>query len=285
MQTIDTGLYRFEFVSQVEKVNTAVELIYGDVPQTDKPVDFRIALKYDSLLRRVIKPQISFYADQHSPFKPLPSSQAAALLEWGMNWCIAAHDFTNLIIHAAVLVKNGKAIVLPAMPGSGKSTLTASLGLAGWHTYSDEMAIIDIHTGHVSALYRPVCLKNNSIDLIKKWYPQAVFTATNKDTQKGDVAHVKVLDWQDYQQLQPVPIVAIVFPKYQADTPLTIYQLDDLYAFNVLSKNAFNYNVLGRTGFETVDTIIRATQHFEIAYNDVKDVSDFLTEDIIEAVK
>ena len=44
--------------------------------------------------------------------------------------------------------------------------------------------------------------KKIRIDLIKKWHPEAFFTPTCVDTQKGDVAHVKVLDWHRYQNLQ-----------------------------------------------------------------------------------
>jgi HprK-related kinase A len=282
MRNINTGLYHFELLSDVATVNNAVEIIYGDVPESDQPVDFRVRLTFESLVRRFIKPQISFYSDQHSPFKPLPVSQAAALLEWGMNFCIVGNEYSKLLVHAAVLVKNGKAIVFPALPGSGKSTLTAFLGLSGWSTYSDEMAIINPDSGLVSPLYRPVCLKNDSISLVKQWHPSAPFTAISKDTQKGDVAHVKVLNWDQYIQLQPVPIVAIVFPKYQRDTELTIYQLNDTQAFNFLSKNSFNYNVLGRTGFDAVDNIVRNCKNFEINYNDLNEVDAFLTEDIIE---
>ncbi|GAC12850.1 HprK-related kinase A [Aliiglaciecola lipolytica] len=281
MQIIDTGIYRFALTSDVKHVHSVAKSLYADSSERDLPVDFKVRLVFDSLVRRFIKPQISFYADQHSPFKPLPLSQAPAVLEWGMNWCVAAHEYSKLLIHAAVLVKNGKAIIFPALPGSGKSTLTAHLGLSGWETYSDEMAIIDIDTAMVNPVYRPVCLKNNSIDLIKKWHPEAFFTPTCVDTQKGDVAHVKVLDWHRYQNLQKVPIVAVVFPKYAAETELTIYSLSQLYGFNSLSKNAFNYNVLGATAFNTVDKIIKSSSLFEIQYNNLKDVDAFLTEDII----
>lgn len=281
MQLLNTGLYQFSLSSDLEKIYSTAASLYGDAESQVDFIDFKVQIKFDSLVRRLIRPQISFYSDQHSPFKPLPVSQAAAVLEWGMNWCIAAHEFGKLIIHAAVLVKDGKAIIFPALPGSGKSTLTAYLGLSGWSTYSDEMAIIDLETGLVSPLYRPVCLKNESITLVKKWHPEAFFTPVCKDTQKGDVAHVKVSNWSQYRSFEPVPIVSVVFPKYSSDSDLTIYQLSQLEAFNTLSKNAFNYNVLGTRGFEAVKKVISGSRHFEIKYNDVKEVDAFLTEDII----
>ncbi|WP_342807242.1 HprK-related kinase A [Alteromonas sp. M12] len=281
MKIIETGLYRFLLHTDVKGVESVADSLYGNSVDLDGPVDFSVRLVYESFVRRFIKPQISFYSDQRSPFKPLPISQAAAVLEWGMNWCVAAHEFERLLIHSAVLVKDGKAIVFPALPGSGKSTLTAHLGLSGWDVYSDEMAIIDTTTSKVHPWYRPVCLKNNSIDLIKKWHPEAFFTPICKDTQKGDVAHLKVLERTQYSQFKPAEIVAVVFPKYSPDSELTIYQLTQLEAFNTLSKNAFNYNVLGGTGFDTVAKIIKSCRLFEIEYNDLNEVNEFLKEDVI----
>jgi len=195
-----------------------------------------------------------------------------------MNWCIAAHEFTRFLLHSAVLVKNNRAILCPAAPGSGKSTLSAYLGLNGWSVYSDEMAIIDMEDLNVLPVFRPVCLKNESIFLLKKWHPDAIITPTCHDTQKGDVAHVKVLSWQQYQKLRPAPISALVFPKFQVGSKLEIFQLDQLDAFNQLVHNAFNYNVLSYPGFQLVGRIVELANAYEVRYSDLKELSYFFDE-------
>jgi HprK-related kinase A len=278
---INCGQYQFDLATADKAVKQAVQLVYGDATVTDEVADFTLRLTPGSMLRRLIKPQISFYCDQHAPFKPLPVSQAYAVLEWGMNWCIAAHEYGRFLVHAAVLVKNDRAILLPAFPGSGKSTLSAYLGLSGWTVYSDEMAIIDPVTLQVQPLFRPVCLKNNSIALVQGWQPDCVMTPICRDTQKGDVAHVKVLSWQRYSQLTPVPVCAVVFPKYIAQSALTIYQLTQLDAFAQLSRNAFNYNVLGAQGFDLVNRIVRQAALFQVEYSDVAELDAFLTEELL----
>ena len=278
---INCGQYCFDLDTTDKKVQHAVQLVYGDAPLTDAVADFSLSLRPGSLLRRIIKPQVSFYCDQHSPFKPLPLSQAYAVLEWGMNWCIAAHEYSRFLVHAGVLVKQGRAILFPALPGSGKSTLSAYLGLAGWTVYSDEMAIIDTASLQVQPLFRPVCIKNNSIALVRHWQPDCVMTPVCRDTQKGDVAHVKVLSWSHYSTLTPVPICAVVFPKYRAESELTIYQLTQLDAFAQLSRNAFNYNVLGAQGFELVNRLIRQAALFQVEYSDVAELDAFLTEELL----
>ena len=284
MLTLNTGRYTYRLTDYPDDVVSDIEKIYGAevINQVDAPVDFEIALKFDSLVRRFFRPQITFYADQQSPFKPMPLAQAYPVLEWGMNWCVAAFDYNHFIIHAAVLEKDGKAIIFPATPGSGKSTLSAYLALTGWNLYSDEMAIVDLNSSRVNPVYRPVSLKNNSIDLLKQWFPDVVCTDTAKGTQKGDVALFRCVSWEQHRQLEQAEVVGIVFPKYKADTDLTIYQLDKLQGFQQISSNSFNYNITGQQGFETVGKLVDAAVHFEVHYSNVSEVSEFLVEEVIK---
>lgn len=277
---IDTGQYVFRVTSATPSVQRSLRLIYGDC-QSEQPTDFWISLHAPSLLRSLVRKSISFYCDQFTPFKPLPASQAYPLLEWGMNWCIAAHDFNHLIVHAAVLVKNDQAILFPALPGSGKSTLTTYLGLSGWRVYSDEMAIIDLDSLEVKPLYRPACIKNQSIDLIRQWFPDVVMTPVCHDTSKGSVAHVKLSSWSEFKHYQAVPIAGLVFPKYQAGSQLSIFSLDQLQGFEAFCTHSFNYHVLGERGFNAVSRLIGSLRLFEATYHDLGFMSDFLDTDVL----
>ena len=260
---LDVGEYLFRIDSAPSVVKNNLQLMYGDAISDCNltPADYTISLKNDSLLRKFLKPQVTFYLGSNSPFKPLPASQSYPVMEWGMNWCIAATDFNRLIVHAAVLVKNNKAIVFPATPGSGKSTLSAYFALSGWKLYSDEMAIIDLETLKVMPLFRPVCLKNESIFLVKEWFPQSIFTGTAKDTQKGDVAHLKINNFAEYKTFSPVDVVAIVFPKFQKNTETTPYKISKIAGFEKLAANSFNYNVLGDAGFKAGPKTSRRPKH------------------------
>ncbi|MGS2721918.1 HprK-related kinase A [Paraglaciecola aestuariivivens] len=277
---LNLGLYIVN-INTDQPIIPSINAIYGDAKVPDAPVDFEVRLHAPSLLRRYVRPQVSFYCDQHTPFKPLPASQAFALLEWGMNWCIATHDHTRLLIHAAVIVKDNQAIIFPASPGSGKSTLSAFMALSGWSLYSDEMAVIDLDNGTVAPLFRPVCLKNDSIGLVKKWFPKSIFTETCRDTQKGDVAHLKGTTWNDFVNYSAVDIAAVVFPKFQKDTQLKIYSINQLQAFEGLSEHSFNCGVLANLGFNCIDKIIKNTALFEIEYSDLSEVKAFLEDEII----
>ena len=103
-------------------------MLYGRHPFFIDPefADFHVELCAPKNLRRWMHRQAEFLIDGESPFEPLPRDQAPAMLEWGMNWAIASFCHQWLTIHAASLERNGQVVILPAPPGSGKSTLCAA---------------------------------------------------------------------------------------------------------------------------------------------------------------
>ncbi|MFS1702624.1 HprK-related kinase A [Alteromonas sp. AMM-1] len=278
---LNIGLLQADCIALPDAAMLSARLIYGDAPRQDMS-SFCVAVKPASLIRRLIKPIVQFECNFSVPFKPLPQSQSYALLEWGLNWCLATGHFNHLLLHAAVLVKDGQAILFPAMPGSGKSTLTAWLGIHGWKVYSDEMAVIDLVAGTVQPLYRPICLKNQSIDLVKQWSPNAVLTPTCHDTAKGSVAHLKAHHWEEYATFQPARIVGVVFPKYDASaTEPKLFTVDKLQTYESLYSNAFNYHVLGQQSFEILLNVVNHIQGFEVHYASLDFMSDFLQDELL----
>ena len=98
-----------------------------------------------------------------------------ACIEWGMNWSIFRRAHHMLVIHAANLERNGCGLFLPAEPGFGKSTLCAALAHSGWRLLSDELSLISEDTAQLQPLARPVCLKDESIDIIRRFTSAAKF--------------------------------------------------------------------------------------------------------------
>ena len=277
--------FNFALSSKIPSVHRHIECIYADHQtfdnNSDNFIDFNVKINESSLPRKWIKPQARFFSDDQEPFIPLPYSQAHAFLEWGMNWCVASTEANWLIVHSAILAKDDKAIMFPAPPGSGKSTLTAHLALKGWRLLSDEMTIIELNTRTAIPFVRPISLKNNSIDLVKQWFPEAIMSEVAIDTQKGDVAHVKPSIESVNAGTQKAEIVGVVFPKYNAEKQLEIFELAQTDTFMQLASNSFNYNVIGAEAFSTIGKIVDECPGFEIQYNDLAEVESFLLEDVL----
>ena len=132
--------------------------LYADYPVLDGSsfVDHTVTLAPGRGWHRWLRRQAVFRYEGLEPFIPLPQSQAFALMEWSMNWCVSANAFHYLLLHAAVVEREGCAAILPAPPGSGKSTLCAALMNRGWRLLSDELALISLTDTTITPFGRPV---------------------------------------------------------------------------------------------------------------------------------
>ena len=269
---LKTGHLTFAIRSTIPLVIETVQRLYGAYALADAHdfADFYVELKQPRGLRKWYHPQVLFDFDGRIPFKPLPLSQAFPMLEWGMNWCIANHCHNWLIIHAAVVEKNGQGVILPAPPGSGKSTLCAALVGRGWRLLSDELAVIDPSNGKLIPIPRPVGLKNDSIEIIQAFLPEASFGPACKDTRKGTVAHMAA-SASDCVNTKWVKPEWIVYPKYEAasETVLQAHPKGD--SLVQLASNSFNNQVLGRKGFEALANLVETTSSFDFRYSQLEE--------------
>jgi HprK-related kinase A len=271
--TLRTGPFAFRIQSAEPAVARGLAALYAGFPLTpDEGLrDFHVRVDRVRGPRRWLRPQIDFRHDDQRPFKPLPADQAFAMLEWGMNWCIATRAHHYLLLHAAVLERHGKAVILPGEPGAGKSTLTAALMLSGWRLLSDEMTVIDRDDGLIAPLARPVSLKNRSIDLIRGRWPDAVFGEVARDTHKGTVSHLRPSADSVQRMAEKARAAHIVFPRWQAGAEPSLRPRSKADAFMHAASHAFNYSLLGRLGFELNAALVDACGCWDFRYADLDD--------------
>jgi HprK-related kinase A len=222
--------------------------------------------------------QANFRTDGQTPFSPFPEDHAFALFEWGLNWCIALQAHQYFMLHAAVLERNGKAILLPALPGSGKSTLCAALMLRGWRLLSDEFGLYRPETGLMEPLPRPIPLKNESIQVIRDFAPEAVLGPVFAKTRKGDVAHLRATDESMQRFHEPAKPAWVVFPHYHPDAEELLHPFAKGRAFLKLSSNSFNYRLQGKRGFNSAADIVENCDIHYLEFSDLNRAIDLLEE-------
>jgi HprK-related kinase A len=269
-----TGPFSLKVQSRIPLVAEGLAELYGqfEVRSTHEAfADFHVSVNPPASLRRWVRPQAAFSFDGMQPFKPLPRDQAFPMLEWGLNWCVSTQAHQYLIIHAAVVEKNGLAAILPAPPGSGKSTLTAGLVLSGWRLLSDELTLIDRKTGLIQPLPRPVSLKNQSIDVIRQFAPSAYINRASRDTIKGTVAHMRPPRDSVLRQHETARPGWVIFPKWEAGARTTLTPRSKAQTFMFLAQNAFNYSHLGADGFRVGAALIDQAACYDFRYSQLSE--------------
>jgi len=267
------GPFAFRLISCIPNVAVELARLYPDytVPGADKFVDYTVQIDRGTGWRRWVRRQAIFKFDGAEPFVPLPEDHAFPLLEWSMNWCISMHAHHYLLLHSAVIERNGCAVIMPAPPGSGKSTLCAGLVHRGWRLLSDELALISLTDASITPLGRPISLKNKSIDVIRQFVPGAVLSDTVHDTSKGSVALLKV----PIEHLQRIHETArprwVIFPKYVAGAAPQLTARSKANSMLELGRNSFNYMVLGLKGFEVLSDVIDASDCYDFQYSQLDD--------------
>jgi HprK-related kinase A len=245
--------------------------------------DFHVRLDRPRSLRRWVRPQVQFAVDGHEPFTPLPLNQSYALFEWGLNWCLSVHMHRYLLVHSAVVERNGRLLILPGTPGSGKSTLCAALVSRGWRLFSDEVAVIDPASLQTLPIPRPINIKNQSIAVIGGFAPDLQIGEVVADTTKGTVAHVTPPRSSVERQHETATPAWVIFPKYAAGSKTRLTRMKGNDALLTLAGNAFNYHIHGARGFDCLARIVRTAQFAQLAYSNLDEVIAMLDLTVAEA--
>lgn len=269
------GPYVYSLECQLPLIQKGLRTLYGDFPLAPSNgfADYHVALRPSSILQRA-RGKSDFYLDDQRPFNSMQNEQAYAFLEWGMNWCVSVWVNEYLKLHSAVVSKDGIAMILPGLPGAGKSTLCAALALNGWRVLSDEHCMIPLGTSNVVPLYRPISLKNESIDIIKRHRPNVIMGPMTEGTHKGTVAHMKADFASDSHDTAVIPARLMMFPQYISGAETSIGERTRAECFMFAAHHSFNYSVLSVSGFDTMKVLLDAVQCYDLRYSELDEAID-----------
>ncbi len=267
---LQIGPFSVQVRSRIPEVAETLDLLYVHHERLDAPfADFHVRIDVPRGVRRFYRPQARFQLDEREPFRPLPLAHAYPFFEWGLNWCIASHAHQYLILHAAVVARGDAALILPGEPGSGKSTLCAALVQRGWRLLSDELALLSPDF-RITPLPRPVALKNESIDVIRAFAPEAVLGPAFEDTAKGTVAHLQPPADSVARSAERPRAGSIVAPAYQAGEAARLESRPRAETLMDLVANCFNFSVWGKRGFELLGELVDRCDCHRLAYGDLE---------------
>ena len=275
---VDFGLATLRVRSQVGTLAAPLQSVYRHFKFQSQSVwaDLHVDLAKPAGPRRWLRPQVIFRCDSEEPFEPFPADTALPLMEWGANYLIGRRFNELLLLHAGVVERDGFALVMPALPGSGKSTLTAALSLRGWRLLSDEFGALDLQRGSFRPVLKPAALKNESIEVIQRFAPQVEMGPVFPKTRKGRVAHLAPSAQAVAAAHEHAWPGAVVLPRWQAGQPTQLTPVQPQLAFSALAFNAFNYARLGAAGFKAAVALTQHCPTWQLIYSDLDDALERL---------
>ena len=270
---VKIGPFNAQIRTDVNELIEPLATLYADYPliEQNDVFSFRIALERRRNFPRLHHSLVRFSVEGRLLHEDMPASQSLAVLEWGINLIIALRAHSFLMLHSAVLERDGVGLLLPAAPGSGKSTLSTALAHSGWRLLSDEFGLIRPGDTQFVAIPRPIALKNESIDVIRSFSNSVVLGPSISGTRKGTVAHVMPPASSVQRQAEVVAPKLVVFPRWEDGAELQLEPLTKSDGFMMVAMNAFNYELLGESGFHTVAEIVSASDCHRLVYSNLSD--------------
>lgn len=136
---------------------------------------------------------------------------------------------------------------------------------------SDEFGAFDPGSGALVPILKPAALKNESIDVMRRFEPTATLGPSFPRTRKGTVAHLAAAPAAVARRHESATPGAVVLPRWKAGSPTVWEDLPPSQAFSALAFNAFNYTVLGAEGLDAALDVARQCPAWSLTYSDLDD--------------
>jgi HprK-related kinase A len=248
----------------------ALAALYADYPKpADGLCDFTVRLEPEKPWRRFIRPSVAIRGDYILPdAAPLSLAHGLLAAEMGMNLQMALGQKSYLLLHAATVEKDGRALIMTGESGAGKSTLAALLGERGWRLMGDEFALLDMESGLLLPFPRAISLKNGAIAVMEAEVDPSRFGPRLDGTPKGAIRHMRPNADALGRMGEGAMPALILFPRFgQAASVRGVGQAE---VFIRLTQASTNYVALGRRGFDALTGLVRSIPALAIDYPDTE---------------
>lgn len=272
---IRIGPVLFRLRTPFRGVIAEIDALYRDYPKgaVDDVYDYAVSAVPTNRLRRWVRPNFGLQCD-FEPFDALPMPRRLGLLgiEMGMNLQIASGYRRHVVVHAAAAERDGRSALIIGDSGAGKSTLSALLAYSGrWRHFGDEFALLGLDSPQIHPFPRPISLKNESIEAMRRFAPADRFGPVMEGTVKGTIRHLLPPLDAIARMAEPAPLSVIVAPHFTPGARPQWRPMTRAETYVRLAASSTNHGVLGERGFEAVWQCLDRALAFDIIYGSSED--------------
>ncbi|MDU9050172.1 MAG: hypothetical protein Q3M30_15100 [Candidatus Electrothrix sp. Rat3] len=211
--------------------------------------------------------------------------QCAAVLFDQVIFHLLNHLKDGVALHSGAVVYQGKTILLPGQSGSGKSTVSA--WLTSEHStcrcsyLTDELVVLPENASDsVVPFPRPLCIKAGAAAAVRAIMPKNGEEQILADKQGALVPH-RLLN-PDFSFLVP-PVSLLLFPTYQAGSPLRIEKISPARTSALLMTCDVNARNLADHGFRQLVQLARSIPAYRIVYSSFAEFNEQLPDLLAQA--
>lgn len=254
-------LLRFEFFGQraavvcdSQETGALLETAYGAFARDGGPTDDEPDLAY-----AIARDSDGGFLVRRGDGQPLHAAEDGWLLfelEKDLTIELQKRRRDLYFLHAAALERDGRALLLAAESGGGKSTTAWALLHHGFRYASDELAPVDLGTGRVLGFPHALCLKAD---------PPAPYRLPPATLRTSRSRHVAVEQLPAGLAACPLPIGAIVFVRYRPDLGAPVLRpMGPAEAAARLYTQALNALAHPEDGLDAALQIVRGARCFAL---------------------
>lgn len=273
---LQVGPVSFRIGSQWRRPVAQLQRLYAGYPEPEGACDFTVRLEAERVWRRWLRPSVAIRGDYVLPdAAPLPLALGLLAAEMGMNLQMALGQKQFLLLHAASVERDGRALLMTGHSGAGKSTLGALLGERGWRFMGDEFALLGLEDGLLHPFPRAVSLKNESLGLLDAIDPARLGPLLT-GTPKGRIRHLRPNSDAMARMGEPARPVLILFPRFGRDLEPIVREVGAAEAFMRLTQASTNYVALGERGFDALTRFVDTLPSKAIDYADTAQAEELI---------
>jgi len=242
----------------------------------DEIADVHLQIRKARDLRRPFARLVSVLIDGHPELPVAHCDQAIAALQQSINWVLVTRIFDLLNLRAAVVEKNGCALLLPAI---GQQSEAAQIGIMlayrGYRLVSGELALLESASGKFCPLPGPVPVGHEVLAELGAVVQPSVSLLLPYG---GAAAYVAAPAESVDRAQESVAASWIIVPQRKQGARSVLTPLNRSEAFTLLASQSFNYELLGASAFNALTQLVQRCECYKLVYSDLQSALALLSE-------
>lgn len=199
-------------------------------------------------------------------------------VEWAITAAAIEHLRGYYLVHAGIVARGDRGVMLPAASGSGKSSVVAKLVGAGWQYLSDEVGVIEPASGLLLPFAKSLHLHQGAREALAAMHPALT---SGEPYQALDAAETWYLPAQpDWLPSEPVRPSLAVVPSYEPGTRTELVAAPASAILATLLEQSFNLREHGARGIGDLVRLLGGVRAYTLTFGNLDEAAAIL-EDLV----